>query len=160
VPKSVLVLCRAGSLLGQGIPPLSHYSYVADQPSTKPAFFYPALEYASRHNDPDYRIHVVALDTHWEAYHFSISGFAITRGWYRQADAQHNEVLNTDDFSAAAYVSWLRKMGVRDVYLPNAPLGAARTGASTGCAARHRSRWPETAARTPRCWPCCTRPYT
>jgi len=122
VPKYVLVLFLAGSLLGQVIPPLSHYSYVADQPSTKPAFFYPALEYASRHNDPDYRIHVVALDTHWEAYHFSISGFAITRGWYRQADAQHNEVLNTDDFSAAAYVSWLRKMGVRDVYLPNAPL--------------------------------------
>jgi hypothetical protein len=122
VPKYVLVLFLAGSLLGQIIPPLSHYSYVADQPSTKPAFFFPALDYAARHNDPDYRIHVVALDTHWEAYHFSVNGFPITRGWFRQADALHNEVLNTDDFSAAAYVRWLRTMGVRDVYLPHAPL--------------------------------------
>jgi hypothetical protein len=122
VPKYVLLVFLAASLLGQIIPPMSHYSYVADQPSTKPAFFAPALSYAARHRDPDYRIHVVALDTHWEAYHFSVNGFPITRGWYRQADALHNEILSSDDFSAAAYVEWLRTMGVRDIYLPHAPL--------------------------------------
>jgi len=122
LPKYVLFFFLAATLLGQMIPPLSHYSYVADQPSTKPAFFYSALSYAARHYDPGYRIHVVALDTHWEAYHFSVNGFPITRGWYRQADALHNEILTTDDYSAADYERWLRKMGVRDVYLPHAPL--------------------------------------
>jgi hypothetical protein len=111
VPKYVLAFFLTATILGQIIPPMSHYSYVADQPSTKPAFFYPALSYAARHKDPDYRIHVVALDTHWEAYHFSVNDFPITRGWYRQADALHNKILR-----------WLRTMGVRDIYLPHAPL--------------------------------------
>lgn len=122
VPKYVLVLFLAASLLGQIIPPLSHYFRVAEQPSTKAAFFYPALDFAATHYDPDYRYHVVALDTHWEAYHFSVNGFPITRGWYRQADAVHNEVLTSDDFRASEYLDWLRNMGVKHVFLPHAPL--------------------------------------
>lgn len=122
LPRTVLLVFLAGSLLGQIVPPLSHYFRVADEPSTEAAFFAPALEYAARHYDPNYRIHVVALATHWEAYHFSVNGFPITRGWYRQADAVHNEVLTRDDFTADAYADWLRGMGVRDVYLPHAPL--------------------------------------
>jgi len=122
LPKYVLALFLAGSLLGQIVPPLSQYFRVAEQPSTKAAFFTPALAFAGRHYDPNYRYHVVALDTHWEAYHFSVNEFPITRGWYRQADAVHNEVLTTDDFSAGEYVGWLRDMGVKYVFLPHAPL--------------------------------------
>jgi len=122
LPKYVLVVFLAASLLGQVIPPLSHYFRVADRRSTQATFFYPALSFAAEHYDPNYRLHVVALDTHWEAYHFSVNGFPITRGWYRQADAVHNEVLTTDDFSASDYLSWLRDMGVKYVFLPQAPL--------------------------------------
>lgn len=122
LPKYVLAVFLATSLLGQVIPPLSHYFRVAEQPSTKAAFFHPALSFAAEHYDPDYRFHVVALDTHWEAYHFSVNDFPITRGWYRQADAVHNEVLTTDGFRASDYVGWLRDMGVKYVFLPHAPL--------------------------------------
>jgi hypothetical protein len=64
---------------------------------------------------------VVALETHWEAYYFSVNDFPITRGWYRQADALHNQILS-GSFSATSYVAWLRQMGVKYVFLPNAPL--------------------------------------
>ena len=107
--------------MGQIVPPASHYVAVADMPSTRAAFFAPALSFAARHYDPNYRFHVVALDTHWEAYYFSINGFPITRGWYRQADALHNDILSSD-FSAAGYATWLRRMGVKYVFLPEAPL--------------------------------------
>ncbi len=90
--------------------------------SAKPGFFAPALAFAAAHHDPDYRFHVVALANHWEAYYFPVDDFAITRGWYRQSDALHNELLNQHRFSAAQYVAWLHQMGVKYVFLPAAPL--------------------------------------
>ena len=120
-PRLVVGALILGFACGQVIPPASHYVHVADLPSTRAAFFTSALAFAGSHYDPDYRFHVVALDTHWEAYYFSISGFPITRGWYRQADALHNEVLSRN-FTAPSYVGWLRDMGVQYVFLPHAPL--------------------------------------
>jgi hypothetical protein len=113
-----LILAVAG---GQMVPPAMQYFQVAEQPSTTAAFFTPALSFAAQHYDPNYRFHVVALQTHWEAYYFSINDFPITRGWYRQADALHNEVLSSN-FDVATYTGWLRQMGVKYVFLPNAPL--------------------------------------
>ncbi len=86
------ILAVAG---GQMVPPASQYFRVAEQPSTQAAFFTPALAFAARHYDPNYRFDVVALQTHWEAYYFPVNGFPITRGWYRQEDALHNAVLST-----------------------------------------------------------------
>lgn len=122
LPKVALLLLLGASFFGQTIPPLSHYFRLAAEPSAKASFFYPALSFAANHYDPDYRLHVVALADHWEAYYFSVNGFPITRGWYRQADAEHNQVLSQRGFSAAAYVRWLRDMGVDYVFLPHAPL--------------------------------------
>jgi len=122
LPRVVLLLLLGAAFFGQTIPPLSHYFTQAETPSAKATFFAPALAFAGRHYDPDYRVHVVALANHWEAYHFSVNGFPITRGWYRQADAQHNQVLSRKGFSSADYVEWLRNLGVDYVFLPNAPL--------------------------------------
>ena len=107
--------------MGQMVPPASHYVAVAEMPSTRAQFFSPALRFAAAHFDPNYRLHVVALDTHWEAYYFSVNDFPITRGWYRQADALHNQIL-AGTFSARSYAAWLREMGVKYIFLPNAPL--------------------------------------
>ena len=65
---------------------------------------------------------MVALASHWEAYYFPVDDFAITRGWYRQSDALHNELLNQPRFDDAQYVAWLHAMGVKYVFLPHAPL--------------------------------------
>jgi hypothetical protein len=115
-PLIVLIAC------GQLFTPAMHYVHIARLPSTRAEFFTPALVFANEHRDLDYRSHVVALDTHWEAYYFSINHLPITRGWYRQDDALHNDVLRQNDFTAREYVSWLRDMGVKYVYLPHAPL--------------------------------------
>jgi hypothetical protein len=121
LPKMLIVPLIAGCAIGQVASPVSHFFRVADMPSTRAAFFTPALRFAARHYDPNYRYHVVALDTHWEAYYFSINGFPITRGWFRQDDAVHNQVLS-DNFSASQYEQWLRSMAVDYVFLPRAPL--------------------------------------
>ena len=121
LPRLLVVFIVIGFAFGQLTNPITHFFRVADMPSTHAAFFTTALQFAAAHYDPDYRSHVVALDTHWEAYYFSINGFPITRGWYRQSDAVHNQVLSKD-FTTKQYVSWLRSLAVNYVYLPNAPL--------------------------------------
>jgi hypothetical protein len=101
--------------------PYSHFTRTDEWPQTRASFFAPALAAAARFYDPDYRIHVVALRRHWEAAYFPEAGYPITRGWYRQADAIHNDLFYTS-YDAATYVAWLRRMGVQYVFLPNAPL--------------------------------------
>ena len=122
IPKLVGVPLLCAIAVGQSLTPTMHYVHIAQLPSVHEEFFAPALAFASEHRDPSYRSHVVALDTHWEAYYFSIEGYPITRGWYRQDDALHNDILRTKDFTADEYVAWLRKMAVKYVYLPDAPL--------------------------------------
>ena len=122
LPRAALVLIVAGVALGQLIVPAMHFVSRAQGVSARPSFFAPALAFAASHHDPDFRFHVVALANHWEAYYFPLDDFAITRGWYRQSDALHNGLLYEQHFSAAQYVAWLRRMGVRYVFLPAAPL--------------------------------------
>ena len=122
MPRRVAVPLLCVIAVGQVVTPALHYVHVARDSSTHEEFFAPALAFADSHRDPNYRLHVVALDTHWEAYYFSINDLPITRGWYRQDDARHNDVLGRDDFTADEYSAWLHSMGVKYVYLPQAPL--------------------------------------
>ncbi|HJW76235.1 MAG TPA: hypothetical protein VJ787_11315, partial [Thermoleophilia bacterium] len=122
LPKFLVVPIIVGFAVGQVAAPARHYVHVADLPSTKAPFFAPALQFAGTHYDPNFRFHVVALDTHWEAYYFSINDYLITRGWYRQQDAVHNDIFATKTFTAGQYVAWLRAMGAKYVFLPKAPL--------------------------------------
>ncbi len=63
----------------------------------------------------------MALRLHWEACYFPQAGLPITRGWFRQDDWQHNEILY-DSPTPAQYVAWLRDLGVSDVFVPHAAL--------------------------------------
>lgn len=100
----------------------SHFFNAVERPQTTRAYFAPALAVAEDLRDPDYRLHVVALRRHWEALYFPEAGHPITRGWYRQADAIHNAFFYAP-YDSDEYVSWLRSMGVRYVFLPlQAPL--------------------------------------
>jgi hypothetical protein len=140
IPKVVGVPLLCAIAVGQSISPTMHYVHIASLPSVHADFFAPALEFANEHRDPNYRSHVVALDTHWEAYYFSIDGHPITRGWYRQDDALHNDVLEQTDFDAAEYVAWLRQMAVKYVYLPHAPLDVSGTRESEILRSSHEFR--------------------
>ena len=122
LPRWFAIALVCGVAFGQLIVPVTHYLSGAQGVSTRPAFFASALAFARTHDDPNYRFHVVALSNHWEAYYFSVDGFPITRGWYRQSDALHNDLLYQRQFSAGQYAAWLRNMGVKYVFLPHATL--------------------------------------
>jgi hypothetical protein len=99
--------------------PWEHLADAEDRPQTQARFFAPALAAAAQLHDSDHRIHVVALRRHWEAFYLPAAGYPITRGWYRQADSIHDHLFYTD-YDAAAYTSWLRRMGAEYVFLADA----------------------------------------
>jgi hypothetical protein len=67
-------------------------------------------------------VEVVPTVHHWESYWVPRAGFALARGWFRQLDLAENAVLYDDELTPPAYRSWLRRMGIRYVLLPNAKL--------------------------------------
>lgn len=117
VTAALLVAVAAVTLAA----PVGDLLRTGDAAQTTRAFFAPALAYARRTYDPDYRDHVVALRLHWEADYFPQAGLPITRGWFRQSDWQHDALLYRAP-TPAQYVAWLRDLGVRDVYVPHAAL--------------------------------------
>jgi hypothetical protein len=107
--------------------PYSHFTTAPERPQSRAPFFAPALTAARQLYDPNYRFHVVALRRHWEAYYFPHAGYAITRGWYRQADAIHNGLFYSV-YDGRAYVAWLRSMGVKYIFEPHTVVDAWSRG--------------------------------
>jgi hypothetical protein len=108
----------------------------------------PALSFLKGRLHPNHRVEVVPTAAHWEAYYVPRAGFALARGWYRQADRAQNEVLYRDRLAPPQYRAWLRRWGVRYVVLPELKLdtrGAEAEAAllrsrTSGLARVHRSR--------------------
>jgi hypothetical protein len=81
------------------------------------------LHQPGRHDPANFRVEVVSTARHYESYYLTRGeGEAIPRGWYRQNDFPSNGVLYDRTLSAGAYERWLRLMGVRYVFLPDAQL--------------------------------------
>ena len=99
--------------------PYSHFTKPEERPQTRATYFAPALPAARQLYDPDYRLHVVALRRHWESYYFPRAGY---RHHARLVPAGRRDpqraLLRTYD--AAAYVAWLRSMGVKYIFVPQA----------------------------------------
>ncbi len=134
LPKAVTAALLAAVAVVQLAAPVTDLARAGDRAQTSRAFFAPALAFATRRPSPDFRCHVVALRLHWEAAYFPEAGIAITRGWFRQDDWLHNEVLYRHP-TPAAYVAWLRACGVRDVFVPHAALDTS-SGDEPGLIAR------------------------
>lgn len=107
--------------LAQLAGPVNNYLHPAWFEASRESFWSPPLAVLDRLNDSQHRLHVVATKKHAEAYFVPRAGYAITRGWFRQDDAVHNELF-TRDFGQAEYVAWLRRMGVEYVLLPHVAL--------------------------------------
>ena len=117
-----LVVVAGSSAWQQLATPAGHLFFPPSPQAADAAFFAPALHWAGAHVDAQHRVHVVALNKHWEAFYFPRAGYAITRGWYRQEDIIHNALFLPPHYNGSTYVAWLRSMGVRYVFLPHAPL--------------------------------------
>ena len=126
LPRAATAALLAAVAAVQLAAPVGDLLRVGDAVQTRRSFFAPALAFAARSYDPDFRYHVVALRLHWEACYFPQAGLPITRGWFRQDDWQHNALLYEKP-GPAAYVAWLRDLGVSDVFVPHAALDMSST---------------------------------
>ena len=108
------------------------YSFVrtSSDPSAAAAYWQPVIGFLHRDLGPAYRVEAVDTAGHWEAVYLAQAEIPIVRGWFRQDDFPHNELLY-DKLGSRAYVAWLHRMGVRYVVLTDAPLDySARTEAA------------------------------
>jgi hypothetical protein len=121
-PRVLAVAALTAALAYNVVPYAKAFPERTSRPAGE-AFWAPALNYLHAHSSPDFRVEVVPTYDHWEAYWLPRAGFALARGWYRQLDIAQNAVLYKNPLSARAYRSWLRRMGVKYVLLPNTRLG-------------------------------------
>jgi hypothetical protein len=97
------------------------YSAWSD-PATAAPFWRPAVRFLDARRSPQFRTEVVATAGHWEAFYLARHRIPLARGWYRQDDFPQNAVLYRPAITGNAYRAWLRRVGVRYVLLPHAPL--------------------------------------
>jgi hypothetical protein len=79
------------------------------------------LAYLRAHLQPSYRVEAVDTADHWPAYYLPEAGIPLVRGWFRQDDFPLDALLYRR-FTPAAYLRWLRGLGVAYVVLTRAPL--------------------------------------
>jgi hypothetical protein len=119
LPICLAVLALA---LSWNITPLAwSLSRNASDPAASAAYWQPVVRYLHRNLTPSYRVEAVATADHWEALYLARAGIPIVRGWFRQDDFPQNTILY-DELGRRAYLSWLRRLGVRYVVLTNAQL--------------------------------------
>jgi hypothetical protein len=91
-----------------------------DDPAANAAYWAPTTRYLRAHLPLGYRVEAVDTANHWPAYFLAGARIPLVRGWFRQEDFPQNRVLY-GRFGPAAYVRWLRRMGVRYVVLTSRP---------------------------------------
>ena len=95
--------------------------------SARASYYTGLIDYLTSQTGPQGRVEVPLTQGRWETDYLAAS-VPLARGWERQLDIAHNEVLYDVDLSASAYHDWLLANGVRWVALPDAPLDASETG--------------------------------
>jgi len=121
-PRWLAVLAISGALGYNLVPYFMLIPYRLDTRPQHRAFWQPALTFLDRNEAPNYRVEVVETAGNWESYWFPRDGFPLVRGWYRQLDLARNPVLFKSSSTGAAYVAWLRSVGVRYVVVPHTTL--------------------------------------
>ena len=98
------------------------FAQTASDPAAAAAYWRPAISFLETHSSPSFRVEVVDTADHWPAAYLPEAGIPIARGWFRQNDFPQNELLYDKSLGARGYDAWLRRMGVRYVVLPDAPI--------------------------------------
>jgi hypothetical protein len=110
----------------QWSPVVRDLEQVSAQPSVKPGFYAPLIDYLRgqpRHDS--YRVEVLPEEHHWESAYVP-RGIYIARGWERQLDRKLNPLFyQSAPLTGPEYRSWLDDLGVGYVAVPHAPLDYA-----------------------------------
>jgi hypothetical protein len=143
VPVAVLILslrrwrplpvCLGALLLAAAwnvTPIFGQYVKGRSDPAAKSAYWAPAIAFLHGHLTPAYRVEAVDTTGHWAAVYLAEAQIPLARGGFRQDDFPQNELLY-DDLAPAAYLGWLRHLGVRYVVLTKAPPDYSARGEAT-----------------------------
>jgi hypothetical protein len=126
--RRVLVLAvLAVPLLAWQLAPVPASFATSRGASARASYYTGLLAYLSSQSEPQGRVEVPLTQGRWETDYLA-AALPLARGWERQLDIAHNEVLYDVDLNASAYHDWLLANGVRWVALPDAPLDASETG--------------------------------
>jgi hypothetical protein len=120
-PRGIAAASLLAVLLWQALPAVAGWRTAAESRAQNEEFWYPVIAFTEQHGDPDHRVQVVATADNWEAYYLARRGVPLARGWFRQDDFPANAVLY-GPLTAQRYQAWLRRTGVRYVFLPDDPL--------------------------------------
>jgi len=118
-----LPVCLAALLLAVSwnvTPIAGQYVKGRDDPASGSAYWQPAISYLRGHLTPAYRVEAVDTIGHWAAVYLAEARIPLARGGFRQDDFPQNELLY-DELGPAAYLHWLRRLGVGYVVLTDAP---------------------------------------
>jgi hypothetical protein len=108
-------------------PIVSQYVKGLGDPASSAAYWHPAISYLRAHLTPAYRVEAVDTVGHWPAVYLAEAQIPLARGDFRQDDFPQNKLLY-DDLGRAAYLGWLRSLGVRYVVLTDAPADYSARG--------------------------------
>jgi hypothetical protein len=125
-PRGIAVACLAVALLWQALPAVAGWRTASESRAQDESFWYPVIAWLASHPDHDHRVQVVATADNWEAYYLARRDVPLARGWFRQDDFPANAVLY-GKLTRANYDTWLRRTGVRWVFLPSDPLDYSAT---------------------------------
>jgi hypothetical protein len=121
-----LILLVPVLIYWQWSPVVRDLEQVSAQPSVKPGFYAPLIDYLRgqpRHDS--YRVEVLPEEHHWESAYVP-RGIYIARGWERQLDRKLNPLFyQSTPLTGPQYRSWLDDLGVGYVAVPHAPLDYA-----------------------------------
>ena len=120
-PRGIALACVGAALAWQAFPAVAGWSTASASRADREEYWYPVIAFLDRHHDPNHRVEVVATADNWEAFHLARRGVPLARGWFRQDDFPGNAVLY-EPLTPRAYEEWLRRVGVRYVFLPDDPL--------------------------------------
>ena len=121
-----LVLLVPVLIYWQWSPVVRDLEQVSAQPSVKPGFYAPLIDFLRGQPRHDaYRVEVLPEAHHWESAYVP-RGIYIARGWERQLDRKLNPLFyQSAPLSGPQYRSWLDDLGVGYVAVPHAPLDYA-----------------------------------
>jgi hypothetical protein len=121
-----LVLLVPVLIYWQWSPVVRDLEQVSAQPSVKPGFYAPLIDFLRGQPRHDaYRVEVLPEAHHWESAYVP-RGIYIARGWERQLDRKLNPLFyQPAPLTGPQYRSWLDDLGVGYVAVPHAPLDYA-----------------------------------
>jgi hypothetical protein len=121
-----LILLVPVLIYWQWSPVVRDLEQVSAQPSVKPGFYAPLIDFLRGQPRHDaYRVEVLPEEHHWESAYVP-RGIYIARGWERQLDRKLNPLFyQSTPLTGPQYRSWLDDLGVGYVAVPHAPLDYA-----------------------------------